>query len=69
MWRSILMPGSGQGSTDSHGQEAIDTLLKEMDDRKDFVVILAGYGKEMTALLNTNPGWVDVILRRLASGG
>eukprot|EP00658_Telonema_sp_P-2_P029368 TRINITY_DN2234_c0_g1_i7.p1 TRINITY_DN2234_c0_g1~~TRINITY_DN2234_c0_g1_i7.p1 ORF type:complete len:525 (+),score=126.46 TRINITY_DN2234_c0_g1_i7:1219-2793(+) len=45
-----------EGSTDSHGQEAIDTLLKEMDDRKDFVVILAGYGKEMTALLNTNPG-------------
>jgi len=45
-----------EGSTDSHGQEAIDTLLKEMDDRKDFVVILAGYGKEMTSLLNTNPG-------------
>jgi len=45
-----------EGSTDSHGQECIDTLLKEMDDRKDFVVVLAGYGKEMAGLLNTNPG-------------
>jgi SpoVK/Ycf46/Vps4 family AAA+-type ATPase len=45
-----------EGSTDSHGQECIDTLLKEMDDRKDFVVVLAGYGKEMASLLNTNPG-------------
>lgn len=45
-----------EGSSDSHGQECVDTLMKEMDNHKDLVVILAGYGKEMAGLLNVNPG-------------
>jgi len=45
-----------EGSSDSHGQECVDTLLKEMENHKDVVVILAGYGKEMAGLLNVNPG-------------
>ena len=45
-----------EGSSDSHGQECVDTLLKEMENHKDLVVILAGYGKEMAGLLNVNPG-------------
>lgn len=40
-----------------YGQEAIATIVKEMEDsREDFIVILAGYDKEMRNLINSNPG-------------
>lgn len=42
---------------DSFGREALDTLIKLVEDyRSDLVVILAGYNKEMTKLVETNPG-------------
>lgn len=39
------------------GKEAIATLIKEMEDSKDkLVVIMAGYTKEIRDLINLNPG-------------
>jgi len=47
-----------QGQHDSFGQEAVDTLLKRMeDDRGKFVVIAAGYTKEMNEFLSSNSGF------------
>jgi len=42
---------------DSYGKEAINTLMKLMEDcRKDTMVIFAGYAKEMDEMLSANPG-------------
>lgn len=38
------------------GHEAVDTLVKLMEDNKNTVVILAGYTNEMRHFLNSNPG-------------
>jgi SpoVK/Ycf46/Vps4 family AAA+-type ATPase len=45
------------GSKDTFGQEAIDTLLKRMeDDRGKFVIIAAGYEQNMQVFIQSNPG-------------
>jgi predicted ATP-dependent protease len=42
---------------DPYGKEAIDTLMKRMeDDRGKFVVVAAGYRDEMENFLAVNPG-------------
>ena len=45
------------GNERDYGAEAIEILLQEMErQRKDFVVIFAGYGDRMEAFYRSNPG-------------
>lgn len=47
----------GEDGKDSFGREALDTLLKLVEDyRTDLVVVLAGYSAEMDQLISANPG-------------
>ena len=46
-----------QGSQQDFGREAMDVLLKRMEDKAgEFVVIMAGYPEEMISFINSNPG-------------
>ena len=44
-------------TTNDFGQEAIDTILRHMENNRDkIVVIVAGYPKEMDDFIRSNPG-------------
>jgi len=45
------------GSQNDYGKEAIDTIIKVMEDKKgEFAVIVAGYPEEMNMFIQSNPG-------------
>ncbi|MEI2354950.1 stage V sporulation protein K [Mesobacillus zeae] len=47
----------GRGGEKDFGKEAIDTLVKHMEDKQhEFILILAGYSREMEYFLSLNPG-------------
>ncbi|KKB42447.1 Stage V sporulation protein [Bacillus thermotolerans] len=47
----------GRGGEKDFGKEAIDTLVKHMEDKQnDFILILAGYPREMNHFFSLNPG-------------
>jgi stage V sporulation protein K len=47
----------GRGGEKDFGKEAIDTLVKHMEDKQhEFILILAGYSREMDEFLTLNPG-------------
>ncbi len=47
-----------RGGEKDFGREAIDAIVKNVEDRRDtMVVILAGYPKEMAELVGANPGF------------
>jgi len=48
---------NAEGRGNVFGQEAVETLLKLMEDhRHDFVVIVAGYTEKMEEFVSSNPG-------------
>lgn len=48
---------SSDGRNDSYNEEAIATLVKAMEDKRDnLVIIFAGYKAEMARFINSNPG-------------
>lgn len=56
---AYMLDGGGQND---YGKEAISTLIAEMENKRDdFVVIFAGYDKELEQLLQLNPGLRDRI--------
>lgn len=54
----VLFIDEAYSMAEGYGNEAVDTLIKLMEDlRGQFVLILAGYTEPMSNLLSSNPGF------------
>ncbi|ART74351.1 type VII secretion AAA-ATPase EccA (plasmid) [Mycobacterium dioxanotrophicus] len=61
---TLIQEGLAEG--DAFGREAVDTLLKRMDDDRDrLVVIIAGYAKDIDRFLSANEGMASRIPKRV----
>jgi len=56
----------GRGDDRDFGRESIDTIVKEMEDKRELVLIIfAGYPDEMKEFLKSNPGLASRVPLRL----
>ena len=63
----VLFIDEAYSMAEGYGNEAVDTLIKLMEDmRGQFVLILAGYTQPMKKLLSSNPGFRSRIKDYLA---
>ena len=54
---AYTLTSQAKGSGPDFGQEAVETLMKLMEDHRDeIVVIVAGYSEQMDQFLSSNPG-------------
>ncbi len=52
-----MKPTLASGGENDFGREAIETILKAMEDHRDeLIVVVAGYDGPMEKFINSNPG-------------
>ncbi|MEW2113717.1 right-handed parallel beta-helix repeat-containing protein [Streptomyces sp. NPDC005474] len=64
---AYTLTNQNKGSGPDFGQEAVETLMKLMEDHRDsIVVIVAGYSELMEQFLSSNPGMASRFSRTVA---